>query len=148
MNQSVQNRKARYNYFFLEKFEAGIELRGSEIKSLRNGRVDIAESFAREVDNEIYLINSYFAKYSNSSYLNHEENRQRKLLLHKKEIRKIVGKLNKDSLTLIPIQIYFNKKGLAKVELALSKGKKNYDKRESKKKKSWEREKRNIKWYI
>ena len=134
MNQSIQNRKARYNYFFLEKFEAGIELRGSEIKSLRNGRVDIAESFAREVDNEIYLINSYFAKYSNSSYLNHEENRQRKLLLHKKEIRKIVGKLNKDSLTLIPIQIYFNKKGLAKVELALSKGKKNYDKRESKKK--------------
>ena len=145
MNQSVQNRKARYNYFFLEKFEAGIELRGSEIKSLRNGRVDIAESFAREVDNEIYLINSYFAKYSNSSYLNHEENRQRKLLLHKKEIRKIVGKLNKDSLTLIPIKIYFNKRGLAKVELALSKGKKNYDKRESKKKKSWEREKRNIK---
>ena len=145
MNQSVQNRKARYNYFFLEKFEAGIELRGSEIKSLRNGRVDIAESFAREVDNEIYLINSYFAKYSNSSYLNHEENRQRKLLLHKKEIRKIVEKLNKDSLTLIPIQIYFNKRGLAKVELALSKGKKNYDKRESKKKKSWEREKRNIK---
>ena len=145
MNQTVQNRKARYNYFFLEKFEAGIELRGSEIKSLRNGRVDIAESFAREVDNEIYLINSYFAKYSNSSYLNHEENRQRKLLLHKKEIRKIVGKLNKDSLTLIPIQIYFNKRGLAKVELALSKGKKNYDKRESKKKKSWEREKRNIK---
>ena len=145
MNQSVQNRKARYNYFFLEKFEAGIELRGSEIKSLRNGRVDIAESFAREVDNEIYLINSYFAKYSNSSYLNHEENRQRKLLLHKKEIRKIVGKLNKDSLTLIPIQIYFNKRGLAKVELALSKGKKNYDKRESKKKKSWEREKRKIK---
>ncbi|MDC0032205.1 SsrA-binding protein SmpB [Pelagibacteraceae bacterium] len=145
MNQSVQNRKARYNYFFLEKFEAGIELRGSEIKSLRNGRVDIAESFAREVDNEIYLINSYFAKYSNSSYLNHEENRQRKLLLHKKEIRKIIGKLNKESLTLIPIQIYFNKKGLAKVELALSKGKKNYDKRESKKKKSWEREKRNIK---
>ena len=145
MNQSVQNRKARYNYFFLEKFEAGIELRGSEIKSLRNGRVDIAESFAREVDNEIYLINSYFAKYSNSSYMNHEENRQRKLLLHKKEIRKIVGKLNKESLTLIPLQIYFNKKGLAKIELALSKGKKNYDKRESKKKKSWEREKRNIK---
>ena len=145
MNQSVQNRKARYNYFFLEKFEAGIELRGSEIKSLRNGRVDIAESFAREEDNEIYLINSYFAKYSNSSYMNHEENRQRKLLLHKKEIRKIIGKLNKESLTLIPLQIYFNKKGLAKIELAMSKGKKNYDKRESKKKKSWEREKRNIK---
>ena len=145
MSQSVQNRKARYNYFFLEKFEAGIELLGSEIKSLRNGRVDISESFAREEGNEIYLINSYFAKYSNSSYMNHDEKRQRKLLLHKKEIRKIAGKLNKESLTLIPVQIYFNKKGLAKIELAISKGKKNYDKRESKKKKSWEREKRSIK---
>jgi SsrA-binding protein len=123
----------------------GIELRGSEIKSLRNGSVDISESFAREVDNEIYLINSYFAKYSNSSYMNHDENRQRRLLLHRKEIRKIIGKLNKESLTLIPVQIYFNKKGLAKVEIALSKGKKNYDKREAKKKKSWEREKRSIK---
>ena len=145
MNQSIQNRKARYNYFFLETYEAGIELRGSEIKSLRNGSVDISESFAREVDNEIYLINSYFAKYSNSSYMNHDENRQRRLLLNRKEIRKIIGKLNKESLTLIPVQIYFNKKGLAKVEIALSKGKKNYDKREAKKKKSWEREKRSIK---
>ena len=145
MSQSIQNRKARYNYFFIEKFEVGIELLGSEIKSLRNGRVDISESFAREVDNEIFLINSHFAKYSNSSYMNHDENRQRKLLLHKKEIRKIAGKLNKESLTLIPVQIYFNKKGLAKVEIAISKGKKNYDKRESKKKKSWEREKRSIK---
>lgn len=145
MSQSIQNRKARYNYFFIEKFEVGIELLGSEIKSLRNGRVDISESFAREVDNEIFLINSHFAKYSNSSYMNHDENRQRKLLLHKKEIRKIAGKLNKESLTLIPVQIYFNKKGLAKVEIAISKGKKNYDKRESKKKKFWEREKRSIK---
>jgi len=145
LSQSIQNRKARYNYFFLETYEVGIELRGSEIKSLRNGSVDISESFAREVDNEIYLINSYFAKYSNSSYMNHDENRQRRLLLHRKEIRKIIGKLNKESLTLIPVQIYFNKKGLAKVEIALSKGKKNYDKREAKKKKSWEREKRSIK---
>ena len=145
MNQSIQNRKARYNYFFLETYEAGIELRGSEIKSLRNGSVDISESFAREADNEIYLINSYFAKYSNSSYMNHEENRQRRLLLNRKEIRKIIGKLKKESLTLIPVQIYFNRKGIAKVEIALSKGKKNYDKREAKKKKSWEREKRSIK---
>ena len=111
MSQSIQNRKARYNYFFLETYEAGIELRGSEIKSLRNGSVDISESFAREVDNEIYLINSYFAKYSNSSYMNHDENRQRKLLLNKKEIRKIIEKLKKESLTLIPVQIYFNRKG-------------------------------------
>ena len=118
---------------------------GSEIKSLRNGRVDISESFAREVNNEIFLINSYFSKYSNSSYMNHDESRPRKLLLHKKEIRKISGKIKKESLTLIPTKIYFNKKGIAKLEIALSKGKKLYDKREVKKKRSWEREKKRIK---
>ena len=144
MQTAVQNRKARYNYFFIEVFEAGIQLMGSEIKSLRNGRVDISESFAREVNNEIFLINSYFAKYSNSSYMNHDESRPRKLLLHKKEIRKISGKIKKESLTLIPTKIYFNKKGIAKLEIALSKGKKLYDKREVKKKRSWEREKKRI----
>ena len=117
---------------------------GSEIKSLRNGRVDISESFAREVNNEIFLINSYFSKYSNSSYMNHDESRSRKLLLHKKEIRKISGKIKKESLTLIPTKIYFNKKGIAKLEIALSKGKKLYDKREVKKKRGWEREKKRI----
>ena len=91
MQIAVQNRKARYNYFFIEFFEAGIQLKGSEIKSLRNGRVDISESFARDVKNEIFLINSHFAKYSNSSYMNHEEYRPRKLLLNKKEIRKITN---------------------------------------------------------
>ena len=144
MQTAVQNRKARYNYFFIEVFEAGIQLMGSEIKSLRNGRVDISESFAREVNNEIFLINSYFAKYSNSSYMNHDESRPRKLLLHKKEIRRITGKIKKESLTLIPTKIYFNKKGIAKLEIALSKGKKLYDKREVKKKRSWEREKKRI----
>lgn len=145
MQIAVQNRKARYNYFFIEFFEAGIQLKGSEIKSLRNGRVDISESFARDVKNEIFLINSHFAKYSNSSYMNHEEYRPRKLLLNKKEIRKITGKIKKESLTLIPLKIYFNKKGKAKLEIALSKGKKLHDKRETKKKKSWEREKKKIK---
>ena len=94
MQIAVQNRKAKYNYTFVELFEAGIELQGSEIKSLRNGRVEIAESYAREDNSEIFLINSHFSKYSNASYLNHVENRPRKLLLHKKEIRKIIGKLN------------------------------------------------------
>ena len=145
MQIAVQNRKARYNYFFIETFEAGIQLKGSEIKSLRNSRVDISESFAREENNEIFLINSYFAKYSNSSYMNHEESRPRKLLLKKKEIRKIAGKINKESLTLVPLKIYFNKKGIAKLELALSKGKKVYDKREVKKKRSWERERKRFK---
>ena len=144
MQTAVQNRKARYNYFFIEVFEAGIQLMGSEIKSLRNGRVDISESFAREVNDEIFLINSYFSKYSNSSYMNHDESRPRKLLLHKKEIRKISGKIKKESLTLIPTKIYFNKKGIAKLEIALSKGKKLYDKREVKKKRGWEREKKRI----
>tara|TARA_B100000586_G_scaffold91945_1_gene65465 strand:+ start:458 stop:895 length:438 start_codon:yes stop_codon:yes gene_type:complete len=144
LQTAVQNRKARYNYFFIEVFEAGIQLMGSEIKSLRNGRVDISESFAREVNDEIFLINSYFSKYSNSSYMNHDESRPRKLLLHKKEIRKISGKIKKESLTLIPTKIYFNKKGIAKLEIALSKGKKLYDKREVKKKRGWEREKKRI----
>ena len=142
MQSAVQNRKARYNYFFIEVFEAGIQLMGSEIKSLRNGRVDISESFAREVNDEIFLINSYFSKYSNSSYMNHDESRPRKLLLHKKEIRKISGKIKKESLTLIPTKIYFNKKGIAKLEIALSKGKKLYDKRQTIAKRDAEREMR------
>ena len=142
MQIAVQNRKAKYNYILLEIFEAGIELQGSEIKSLRNGRVEIADSYAREEKSEIFLINSHFAKYSNASYQNHTENRPRKLLLHKKEIRKIIGKLNKESLTLIPTKIYFNKKGIAKLEVAIAKGKKLHDKRDSKKRKEWVREKK------
>lgn len=143
MQIAVQNRKARYNYSFIELFEAGIQLQGSEIKSLRNGRVEIAESYAREEDNEIFLINSHFSKYSNASYLNHIENRPRKLLLNRKEIQKIIGKLNKESLTLVPLKIYFNKKGIAKLEIALAKGKKIHDKRDAKKRKDWVRERKN-----
>ena len=104
----AQNRKARYNFSFLELFESGIELKGSEVKSLRNGKVNISESYAREEGNELFLINSHFSKYSNSSYLNHEETRPRKLLLNRREIRKIIGKLNKESLTLVPTKIFFN----------------------------------------
>ena len=141
----AQNKKARYNYLFLELFESGIELRGSEVKSLRLGRVNITESYAREERNELFLINSHFAKYTNSSYMNHEETRPRKLLLNKREIRKIIGKLNKESLTLVPTKIFFKKKGFAKVEIALAKGKKDHDKREVDKKRSWEREKKKYK---
>ena len=144
MQIAVQNRKARYNYSFIELFEAGIQLQGSEIKSLRNGRVEIAESYAREEDNEIFLINSHFSKYSNASYLNHIENRPRKLLLNRKEIQKIIGKLNKESLTLVPLKIYFNKKGIAKLEIALAKGKKIHDKRDAKKKRDWVRERKKL----
>ena len=141
----AQNRKARYNYLFLEIFESGIELKGSEVKSLRLGRVNISESYAREEGSELFLINSHFSKYSNSSYMNHEETRPRKLLLNKKEIRKIIGKLNKESLTLVPTKIFFNKKGFAKIKIALAKGKKDHDKREVNKKRTWEREKKRYK---
>jgi SsrA-binding protein len=141
----AQNKKARYNYLFLELFESGIELRGSEVKSLRLGRVNITESYAREEGSELFLINSHFSKYSNSSYMNHEETRPRKLLLNKREIRKIIGKLNKESLTLVPTKIFFNKKGFAKIEIALAQGKKDHDKREVSKKRSWEREKKKYK---
>ena len=142
--QPEENRKARYNYSLIELFEAGIQLQGSEIKSLRNGRVEIAESYAREEDNEIFLINSHFSKYSNASYLNHIENRPRKLLLNRKEIQKIIGKLNKEALTLVPLKIYFNKKGIAKLEIALAKGKKIHDKRDAKKRKDWVRERKKL----
>ena len=141
----AQNKKARYNYLFLELFESGIELRGSEVKSLRLGRVNITESYAREEGSELFLINSHFSKYTNSSYMNHEETSPRKLLLNKREIRKIIGKLNKESLTLVPTKIFFNKKGFAKIEIALAKGKKDHDKREVSKKRSWEREKKKYK---
>ena len=147
MNLTIvaQNRKARYNYLFLELFESGIELKCSEVKSLRLGRVNISESYAREEGSELFLINSHFSKYSNSSYMNHEETIPRKLLLNKKEIRKIIGKLNKESLTLVPTKIFFNKKGFAKIEIALAKGKKDHDKREVNKKRTWEREKKRYK---
>ena len=141
----AQNRKARYSFSFLELFESGIELKGSEVKSLRNGRVNISESYAREEGNELFLINSHFSKYNNSSYLNHEETRPRKLLLNRREIRKIIGKLNKESLTLVPTKIFFNKKGFAKIDIELAKGKKSHDKREVSKKRSWENEKKNYK---
>ena len=139
------NRKASFNYFFIELLEAGISLKGSEVKSLRDGKGSIADSYAVDNKGELFLINSHFSKYSNSSYMNHEETRPRKLLLNKKEIRKIIGKLNKESLTLVPTKIFFNKKGFAKIEIALAKGKKDHDKREVNKKRTWEREKKRYK---
>ena len=133
------NRKAKYNYFFTEFFEAGIVLKGSEVKSLRDGKVNIAESYAFDHNGEIYLVNSHIPSYKQSSYNDHEPNRNRKLLLTKREINKLIGRVNREGYTLIPTKIYF-KKGKAKIEIAVAKGKKQYDKRQTKKKRDWNRE--------
>ena len=134
------NRKASFNYFFKDIIEAGIVLKGSEIKSVRSGKINIADSYAVEKNGEIVLINSHIASYKQASYSNHNPYSERKLLFNKKEINKLIGKINEDGFSLIPIKMYF-KKGKAKLEIAVAKGKKQYDKRHSKKTKDWNREK-------
>ena len=134
------NRKAKFNYFFKEFYEAGISLRGSEVKSLRSGKVNISESYAYDHNGEIFLVNSHIPSYKESSYNDHEPNRNRKLLLNKKEINKLIGRINREGFTLIPTKLYF-KKGKAKVEIAVAKGKKQFDKRQTKKQRDWNREK-------
>ena len=134
------NRKARFNYFFNEFFEAGIALKGSEVKSLRDGKANISESYAIDEQGEIFLVNSHVPSYKESSYNNHDPKRYRKLLLNKREINKLIGKINREGYTLIPTSLYF-KKGKAKVEIAVAKGKRQHDKRQVKKKRDWNREK-------
>ena len=134
------NRKASYNYFFEDILEAGIVLKGSEIKSVREGKVNIADSYAVEKNRELILINSHIATYKQASYSNHNPIKERKLLLNKKEINKLIGKIQRDGFTIIPTKMYF-KKGKAKIELAIAKGKKQFDKRLAKKKKDWNRDK-------
>jgi len=134
------NRKASFNYFFENLIEAGIVLKGSEIKSIRDGKVNIANSYAVEKNGEIILVNSHIASYKQASYSNHNPMDERKLLLNKREINKLIGKINKEGLTIIPTKMYF-KKGKAKVEIAVAKGKKQYDKRQTKKNRDWDRDK-------
>ena len=134
------NRKASFNYFFENLIEAGIVLKGSEIKSVREGKVNIADSYAVEKNNEIVLINSHIASYKQASYTNHNPSDERKLLLNKKEINKLIGKIQREGFTIIPTKMYF-KKGKAKIELAVAKGKKQYDKRLAKKTRDWSRDK-------
>ncbi len=146
------NRKASFNYFFHEIIEAGISLKGSEVKSLREGKGSIADSYAIDKSGEIYLINSHIPLYKQSSYNNHDPKNERKLLLNRKEINKLIGRINQEGLTIIPTKMYF-KRGRVKVEIAVAKGKKLYDKRQVKKKRDWQKEqsrllKRNNKWFI
>jgi SsrA-binding protein len=134
------NRKASFNYFFENLIEAGIVLKGSEIKSIRDGKVNIANSYAVEKKGEIILVNSHIASYKQASYSDHYPLAERKLLLNKKEINKLIGKMERDGFTLVPTKMYF-KKGKAKIEIAVAKGKKQYDKRETKKNRDWNRDK-------
>ena len=135
------NRAASHNYFLLEKFEAGIALTGTEVKSVRAGRANLKDSYGLVKDNELWLLNAHISPYEHGSYSNHEALRTRKLLVHKEEIRKLIGKTNQKGLTLIPIRLYF-KSGRVKVEMALAKGKQMWDKRETERRRTADKEAR------
>ena len=139
------NKKASFEYHILEKIEAGIVLYGDEVKSMRVGKVSISEAFAETRDGEMWLVNSNISSYKNSFRLSGvEPKRSRKLLMHKKEINRIRGKIEREGMTIIPIRLFFNKRGYAKIEIAIARGKKLYDKREDKKKKDWNRQKQRL----
>jgi SsrA-binding protein len=136
----AHNRKARFNYEIGDTLEAGIALTGTEVKSLRQGKATIAESYADSRGGEIWLVNANIPEYLQGGRFNHAPKRLRKLLLHRRQISKLIGAVEREGMTLVPLKLYFNDKGRAKVELALARGKKLHDKRETEKKRSWERE--------
>ena len=136
----AENRRARFEYFIEEVFEAGIALQGTEVKSLRGGEGSIAESYAHVHNGEAWLVNANIPEFSHGNRFNHEPKRPRKLLLHEREIEKMIGAVERKGMTLIPLSVYFNSRGRAKVELALAKGRKAPDKREYEKEKDWKRE--------
>ena len=136
----ADNRRARFNYEIGETFEAGIVLTGSEVKSLRAGQVNIAESYATEQGGEIWLINCYIGEYKQAGRYGHEPRRARKLLLKSREIDKLIGAVNREGATLVPLRLYFNQRGIAKLSLGVARGKRKYEKREAEKKREWDRE--------
>ncbi len=137
----AKNRKARHNYHIAERFEAGIALTGTEVKSLRQGRASMGEAYAVERDGEIFLINAHIAEYDAGGRYNHAPLRARKLLLKKREINKLIGSLRRGGMTMVPLSLYFNERGRAKIELALASGKRKYDKRAAEKDRDWKRDK-------
>lgn len=138
------NRKARYEYAVEEELEAGIVLTGTEVKSLREGKANIADAYAAEKNGEIWLLNATIAEYGSGNRFNHEPLRHRKLLLHKKQIKKLLGRLKVKGVTVVPLSLYFNSRGIAKVKLGVGVGKKSYEKRDTIKKRDWERDKARI----
>jgi len=137
----AENRRARFDYFLEQTFEAGLSLTGSEVKSLRNGRANIAESYAAVEGDEIVLVNADIPPYAQANRFNHEPRRPRKLLLHRKEIDRLIGAVQREGRTIVPTKLYWNDKGMAKVELALAKGKKLHDKRDTAAERDWQRDK-------
>ena len=137
----AENRKARFNYEIMDTYEAGLMLTGTEVKSLREGKANIAESYASDEGGEIWLINSYLPEYLQGNRFNHDTRRRRKLLLSAREINRLRVAINREGMTLVPLKIYFNEKGRAKLELALARGKKLHDKRETEKERDWNRQK-------
>ena len=137
----AENRRARFDYFLEQTFEAGLSLTGSEVKSLRNGRANIAESYAAVEGDQIMLVNADIPPYAQANRFNHEPRRPRKLLLHRKEINRLIGAVQRDGRTIVPTRLYWNDKGMAKLELAVAKGKKAHDKRETVAERDWQRDK-------
>ena len=138
---AAENRKARYNFEIGDVFEAGIMLTGTEVKSLRSGKATLGESYASVEGNELFLINAYIPEYLQANRFNHETKRPRKLLLHRREIDKMTQAISREGMTVVPLKMFFNAQGRAKVEIALARGKKLHDKRETEKKRDWDREK-------
>ena len=137
----AQNRKARHDYLIESTLEAGLVLTGSEVKSLRRGRCSIGEAYAHEEGGELYLRNMHISSYEAASRLNHEPRRRRKLLVHRRELAQLIGQIQRGGYTLVPLSIYFNERGIAKLELAVARGKRKADKRQSDKKRDWDRQK-------
>ena len=136
----AQNRKARHNYFIEETFEAGLSLTGTEVKSLRGGRSTIADSYVTAIEGEAWLVNATIPEYSSGNRNNHEPRRPRKLLLHRSQVNKLIGAIQRQGRTVVPLQVYFNEKGRAKLEIALALGKKAHDKRATIKARDWQRQ--------
>jgi SsrA-binding protein len=137
----IENRRARFDYEILETFEAGIALAGPEVKSLRQGRGNLQDAYASVDHGELFLVNAYIPEYTEANRFNHETRRPRKLLLHRREIERLAGGVLRDGLTIVPLRLFFNPRGRAKAEIALARGKKLHDKRETEKQRSWAREK-------
>ncbi len=138
---AARNRKARHNYAIEESFEAGLALEGSEVKSLRQGRASISEAYAAEKGGELYLFNAHIPEYDAAGQFTHQPRRPRKLLMHKREINRLAGAVNRQGMTLVPLAIYFNAKGIAKVDLGLARGKRKFDKRAAIKERDWKLQK-------
>lgn len=140
----AENRKARHEYFITDSWESGVQLLGSEVKSLRVGQTNIAESYASFEDGGLWLVNSYIAEYKGAALFQHEPRRKRKLLMHQSELNKMKLAIERKGMTLVPLELYFNPKGVAKLKIGLAEGKKLHDKRDSEKKRDWDREKARV----